>query len=129
MKESIKALKIELKELSQKITELKKKRKSESNGYVRGLNEAQYEFRYKHIARCLLRGTPMEKIESKYREPDHSDHRYAKQKADEIVTKVKNGEVYGRKEDIRPGGQAPVEKPASSSVGTCLTKLRELLQG
>ncbi len=51
-------------------------------------SSTRIEFRYKHIAYCLLRGTPMEKIESKHRDPNDSTHAWVKKKADEMVAKL-----------------------------------------
>lgn len=121
MKESIANLKAELKDLSLKIRELKKQRKTAPSGcgYVSGLLTSQIEYRYKHIARCMLRGTLMEHIESKHRDPKDSTHKYVEEQARKICEKILKGELYERrKEDIRISGQAPVAQPASRSMWT-----------
>lgn len=82
-------LKNELKEIAVNIRELKSKRKQHSNGYVPGLGSAQWDFRMKHIAYCMLRGTPYEKIESKHRDVNDCGHKYCKKRADELLAKYK----------------------------------------
>lgn len=56
MKIHLLKLKAELKVLAHQIKSLKPQRKQLANGYVPGLAATQHEFRYKHIAYCLLRG-------------------------------------------------------------------------
>jgi hypothetical protein len=51
------------KDINVKIRALKAQRKTKPNGYVHGLEELQVEARHRHIAYCLLNGTPIEKIE------------------------------------------------------------------
>ena len=65
----LKERKQELKDLAKEIKSLKPKRKGAPNGYVSGLGYAQREYRFKHIAYCMARGTSYDKIESKTREP------------------------------------------------------------
>lgn len=60
--------KTELKALAEKIRSLKAQRKSLPHGVVPGLFYNQEIYRHKHVAYCLTRGTPIEKIESKVRE-------------------------------------------------------------
>ena len=67
MKSQIQALKRDLKSLSSQITALKATRKTCQFGYVPGLSQAQYLFRHKHIAYCLMRGRTMEQIENSNR--------------------------------------------------------------
>lgn len=65
-------LKAELKQLSASIraTRIRYKEAQRENEYKKYIGELislekfRYTFRYKHIAYCLLHGTPMEKIES-----------------------------------------------------------------
>ena len=64
MKEQIKKMKQELKELASRIKENKKQRKSSSNGYVAGLAELKLAFRHKHVAYCLARGRTLEQVDS-----------------------------------------------------------------
>jgi len=64
MKELIFTLKQELKSLEAKIKLLKKSRKTLSCGFVPGLADAQFEFRVKHVFRCLLRGRTLDQIEN-----------------------------------------------------------------
>lgn len=68
MKESIKKMKQELKQLARQIKEKKSQRCKENCGYVSGLNELRHQFRYKHIAYCLTRGRTIEQVDSG--EPD-----------------------------------------------------------
>lgn len=74
MKVLISNLKLNLKELAASIKEAKKSRKTQRNGYVSGLSDLQFEFRTKHIFRCLLRGRTLLEIESSRAEnpPDNS---------------------------------------------------------
>ena len=83
-KELIKKLKDENKAIAAEIKELKSKRKSFDNGYVPSLSGEQQEYRIKHIAYCLLRGTPFESIEPKWREPDNYNNQWCKKKAIEL---------------------------------------------
>jgi heterodisulfide reductase subunit B len=117
MEEQLLKLKTELKDLVDQI----KKSKREDGYYSWDL---YVNYRSKHIAYCLLRGTPLEKIENKLRDPNIPTHRYVREKANQIVEKVKKGEYYEQpKQDIRAGGQAPVAQPASSSVWSRVAKL------
>lgn len=65
-------IKEEQKELAKVIRERKNLRKKVPNGYVEGLFYLRNEYRHNHIAYCLLRGTPYEKIEqpNKYNKPN-----------------------------------------------------------
>jgi hypothetical protein len=83
------------KELNQQIRDLKSQRKTFPNGYVPGLSVLQIEMRHRHIAYCLMRGTPIEKIESNpaYKHSEFLVNRYT-----EIYNRMLNPEV------------APVEK-------------------
>ena len=78
-------LKQELKELSERI----RKTKPEMKDYQRAhhgdhgtlgwnLGKAQYEFRHKHIARCLLKGRTIEQIE----------HPHSKKRNDVYIEKL-----------------------------------------
>ena len=64
MKELIFTLKQDLKSLEAKIKLLKKSRKTLPCGFVPGLADAQFEFRVKHVFRCLLRGRTLDQIEN-----------------------------------------------------------------
>lgn len=68
-------MKQELKQLASHISSLKLQRKP-LRGFVPGLASTQYEYRHKHIAYCLLRGTPYELIESKVAEGNEPNWRY-----------------------------------------------------
>ena len=94
-------LKSELKDIAANIRELKGKRKQHANGYVPGLGSAQWDFRMKHIAYCMLRGTPYEKIESKHRDVNDHGHKYCKKRADELLAKYKE-QLEVPCEDVRP---------------------------
>ena len=63
MRTRLPEIKLELKSLSKEIRELKSTRKQTQYGYVSGLARLQHEFRHKHIAYCLVHGTPYEMIE------------------------------------------------------------------
>jgi len=63
----------ELKELASEIKRLKAERGPHNNGFVRGLWFKPEEFRYKHIAYCMLHGTPYERIEQSTREDNKID--------------------------------------------------------
>lgn len=70
MSKKYKELKIILKNLAKEIRKNKEslknyQRKNYGDGgnYYRTLYTYQYEFRHKHIAYCVLRGTPRDKIE------------------------------------------------------------------
>jgi len=76
-------LKEELKALSKDIRLKKSERKSREHGWVPGLFTSREQFRIKHIAYCLLRGTPYEKIESKHRE--NLSAKFCKKQADKFV--------------------------------------------
>ena len=60
---TLKQLKNYLKDLAVEIRSDKAKRKTLPNGYVPGLLRLRNDYRDHHIAYCLLRGTPREKIE------------------------------------------------------------------
>ena len=95
-------LKQELKDIADDIRKLKSERKQRSNGFVPGLWSDQQDFRIKHIAYCLLRGTPYEKIESKHRDPNDYTHKYVKKKADEYLDGYQRL-LEVNNEDVCPG--------------------------
>jgi hypothetical protein len=68
MKEQIKKMKLELKELARQIKEKKSQRKNKEitggSGYVPGLNELRVAFRHKHVAYGLARGRTVEQMDS-----------------------------------------------------------------
>ena len=84
MKEQIKKLKQELKQLAVEIRELKSQRKSSKYGFVDGLYYKRYYARHKHIAYCLLRGVPYEKIEQ-----PHPDNKPVWAEVDRIIDRAK----------------------------------------
>lgn len=61
--QTIEQLKNYLKEAAVKIRSEKAKRKEAPHGYVPGLLTLRTQYRDNHIAYCLFRKTPMEKIE------------------------------------------------------------------
>lgn len=67
MKQLLITLKSDLKRLAIDIKTAKKSRKSQPNGYVAELGDLQFQFRSKHIFRCLLRGRTLNQIESSRR--------------------------------------------------------------
>lgn len=66
---TIQDLKKDLKNQAILIRSLKNKRKESPHGYVAGLDLARSNYRYDHVAYCLLRGTPYEMIEKKCNDP------------------------------------------------------------
>lgn len=92
MKNHLDKLKSELKVLANEIKELKKTRKSCPYGYVPGLQTAQYDFRVKHIVRCMLRGRSIDEIEPSVRDPNCSNlyrvRRETKKMLDQILAEV-----------------------------------------
>lgn len=68
MKEQIRKMKLELKEMAHQIRELKKQRKNKDitggTGQVPGLDGLRYSYRHKHVAYCLVRGRTMEQCDS-----------------------------------------------------------------
>lgn len=65
-------IKEEQKVIAKNIRKKKSQRKQFKDGYVPGLFRMRWDYRHRHIAYCLLRGTPYEKIEqpSKYNKPN-----------------------------------------------------------
>lgn len=94
-------LKNELKDIAVEIRELKSKRKESQYGYVSGLSAESQDFRIKHIAYCMFRGTPYEKIESKHRDTNDCTHKWCKKKADEYIAGY-NELVEVSDEDVCP---------------------------
>lgn len=60
---TIKEFKEYLKDTAKEIRNLKSQRKTSTYGYVYGLDTLRNRFRLEHIAYCIFRGTPIEKIE------------------------------------------------------------------
>lgn len=85
-----KQIKATHKEINQKIRDLKSQRKSLPNGYVPGLSELQIEMRYRHIAYCLMRGTPIEKIECS---PAFKHSEFLVNRYTEMYNRLENPEV------------------------------------
>lgn len=123
----LKIMKAELKVLALDIRKYKSQRKDKSvtkTGYIPALETAQFNFRAKHIARCMLRGKTLEQIEPKLRNPNDWTHSRVRQEAARIVvTTLKSVEVPNGTEDICTSGQAPVAIAADSSVWSRVTKL------
>lgn len=88
MKIQLTKMKADLKVLASQIRQLKSTRKQCSYGYVPGLGSAQFDFRVKHIAYCLLRGRTMEQIEPKLREPNNWNNSYVRKQAAALVAKT-----------------------------------------
>jgi len=72
MQNVVKKIKDDQKELAKAIRTKKSFRKKFPHGLVPGLFEMKRTFRHKHIAYCMMSGTPYEKIErpSKYNKPN-----------------------------------------------------------
>lgn len=68
MNSQVKCLKAQLKILKKDIQAKKAQRKQSPDGFIRYLADVRYVYRHMHIAYCLLRGTPYEKIEPSVRE-------------------------------------------------------------
>ncbi len=91
-------IKKELKELSKQIRiqkQLSKSKQREGTFSYKDSSDTatlQRDFRHKHIARCLLRGTPYELIESKVREGNSPNmdlvEKYKKEYAERISSEV-----------------------------------------
>ena len=63
MKTKLPSIKKELKELSEKIRELKLLRGPANNGFIPELGTLQLKYRYKHVSYCMFHGTKYEDIE------------------------------------------------------------------
>ena len=61
LKEELKAEALEIRQLRKEHKELQ--RSGDSYGYVTKLENLKNKYRHRHIAYCLLRGTPLERIE------------------------------------------------------------------
>lgn len=64
MKELLYNLKKEIKIVAEDIRTAKRSRKSLPDGYVPNLRNLQFNYRVKHIFRCLLRGKTLEQVEN-----------------------------------------------------------------
>lgn len=118
MKIQLLQMKAELKVLATEIRQLKSTRKQCQFGYVPGLGGTQHEFRYKHLAYCMLRGRSIEQIEPKVRDVKDWGYIDSRRQAAKIVSAVLN-----------PQPPAPVvieEKPAVSKE-TVWTKVLSFL--
>ena len=120
MKKIIFRLKGELKVLAQTITDNKKKFKDEQRqGSVDrwktdlALCQAQYQYRHKHIVRCLLRGRTMSQIENVDRTIEPYCHNKPSQQYIDTLMKEYQDEANGCNQ-IRP-----IEIPTSSPSGSC----------
>lgn len=89
MKIQLLKMKADLKLLANEIRTFKSKRK-ELKGCVPGLESAQFSFRSKHIAYCMLRGRTLEQIEPKLRDPNSYIHARVRKEAARIVAEVLN---------------------------------------
>lgn len=126
----LKIMKAELKVLALEIRRLKSLRKDKTvtrTGQVPGLGTAQWQFRIKHIARCMLRGRTLEQIEPKLKNPDSYENRNIRKEALALVasiTKEVNTQPTeeSNEKDICTDRQEPVEIAASSTVWTRLVK-------
>lgn len=88
MKTHLAKMKADLKILATDIRTFKSKRK-ELKGYVPGLENAQFQYRSKHIAYCLLRGRTLEQIEPKVRGSVNDYHHWrVRKEAARIVAEV-----------------------------------------
>lgn len=125
MKIQLLKMKADLKVLATEIRTLKSKRK-ELRGYVPGLHNAQYKYRARHIAYCMLRGKSLEQIENKLRDPNDPTHTHVRKEAARIVAETLNPqpteETRGT-QDLRPSGQEPVALAADSSMWSRIVKL------
>jgi adenylate kinase len=65
---TLKQVKEKLKSIAVKIRAMKDTRKDVAFGYVDGLQDLQREYRYLHVAYCMVQGVPYELIETTTRE-------------------------------------------------------------
>jgi len=92
-----KQIKEELKQLAKDIRLKKKLLKSKQRDLSATYKDhsdveyAQYDFRIKHVARCMLRGTPYEKIESKVRPGNEIDMDSVKFEMDQYKARIEEG--------------------------------------
>jgi len=84
-KQIILKIKQEQKQRAKEIRRLKTKRKSSPFGYVKGLEGARFYFRVRHIAYCLFRGTPMNRIEIGNEEIPHLSQVLLGQYNEEVI--------------------------------------------
>jgi len=92
MNTELNKIKEEHKTLAKKIRELKKLRKSFTDGYVTGLNQLRYEYRHRHIAYCELGGIERSKIENPREGNKPSEYRIEKYK-EEYLDRLAQAEV------------------------------------
>ncbi len=95
-------LKNELKTIAVDIHDKKGQRKQHTFGVVPGLSKGQSQFRVKHIAYCMLRGTPYEKIESKHRDVKDPIHAWYKNEAMGLLGSYKD-QLGERSETVHSG--------------------------
>jgi hypothetical protein len=88
MKIQLLKMKAELKALAKEIRQLKSTRKQCQNGCVTGLQYIQHEFRYKHIAYCMLRGRTIEQIEPKVWDMHSWGYHNSRKEATRIVKSI-----------------------------------------
>lgn len=118
-------MKAELKVLAVEIRAFKSKRK-ELKGYVPGLGGAQWDFRTKHIAYCLLRGRTIEQIEPKVRNPGSYEHKAVMKQAAAIVASVLNPQPPAPVVQ-KPVASVPVAKPVEVKEETLWTRVISFL--
>jgi len=113
MKPHIKKLKSELKTLVQTIRESKAQfKEAQRTGQpiwksLADLSRAKYEYRHKHIVRCILRGTPREKIEQP-KEENKPSEKYIEKLIAEVLS-----------EALCPHPVGSIEESTSSAGGAC----------
>ena len=70
LKEYLKSLAIKIHKAKEELKEYQRAHGGSDGGHYHAVSILKEDFRYKHIAYCLLRGTPMEKIETLPKNPD-----------------------------------------------------------
>jgi hypothetical protein len=125
MKDKIKQLKAELKELAHCISETNREFKQEqregkthwSSDALKRQGRARYVFRHKHIVRCLLRGRTMEQIETMPKWGRCADRCYCCNKPDQEYINKLMKEMTN--ETLCNNESGPEQKPASSAELPC----------
>lgn len=64
LKEALKALAAEIRQTKAKLKDYQRENNGYQGGFLAAAETLSWTYRHKHIAYCLLRGTPYERIES-----------------------------------------------------------------
>lgn len=133
MKESLQQLKTELKQLAVEIRGQKSHHKQTQRDFSKSdsktwsttysamgksicsLHSLKFQFRKKHIARCLLRGRTLEQIEGKLKNPKDINNINVREEAAKLVKSIKD--KYEQVVCVSETG--PKEELSSGTGGTC----------